>query len=617
MQADPRPGQGRTEGAINREALVPFRRLSPLAALLPLLTLLSLCWLAFFNGLGSLGLIDKTEALFVEVAHQMGLRHDWVTPWWNGQTFFDYPVWGYWMVALSFRWFGTTEWAARLPVALAASATVMATCGVLYLWGSTLESPRSRLIRASLVAGVLATTPGWIGWGRTATTDMFLASAISLALFGFLISHGRRGDRLWEPIGRVGLALFSGIAVLAKGPVGLLLPCLVIAAFLTWRGHWRRWARPGSLLAMGLLFLGVVLPWYSAATQANGLAFLNGFLGFSNLKRFTSVLYAHPGPPWFYLPWLLVLLLPWTFFLPTAVAGRGRWWRPRRGRESASRADELQMFLVLWLVLVVAFFSTAATKLPGYILPALPAASLLIGLYWCPWPDKDPEDRQWHPVPSASSPPSGWPLSSAGWLQTVILSGMALASLHAPRWAATDPAYPHLGSALASSGLPTRLAVLLAAMAGVSAWQLLTGKGRWLHLTNLVGFAGLLALVIAPLGPLLDRERQAPPRQLALEARRLARPDEPLWVVGSKRYSTLFYGGETARFISGRDQLRDQLKEGNAANSDSGLRPSSIRLLGDKAQLERLDLPSPTVQRLARRGEQELWRYTPPRSAQP
>jgi 4-amino-4-deoxy-L-arabinose transferase-like glycosyltransferase len=568
---------------------------------LPLLTLLSLCWLAFFNGLGSLGLMDKTEALFVEVAHQMVLRHDWVTPWWNGQTFFDYPVWGYWMVAQSFRWFGPTEWAARLPVALAASATVMAACGLVFLWGSAQEAPRSRLIRACAAAGVLATSPGWIGWGRIATTDMFLASAISLALFGFLISHRLAGHRLWEPLGRTALALFSGIAVLAKGPVGLLLPALVIGTFLTWRGHWRAWARPVPLLAMALLLLGVVLPWYSAATAANGGAFLNGFLGFSNLKRFTSVLYDHPGPPWFYLPWLLLLLLPWTFFLPAALIGRGRWWSRRQGDAAGNPGDELQLFLVLWLGLVLAFFSAAATKLPGYILPALPAASLLVGLYWRPWP-------------TSGWPVGGWPARGAGWIQTALLGGLALASIQAPHWAATDPAYPQLGAALASSGLPLRLAALLAAMALASAWLLVRGQGRWLYLPNLIGFAGLLALVIAPLGPLLDRQRQAPARQLALEARRLARPGEPLWVVGTKRYSTLFYGGETARFVSGHDELQGSLSDSEPGHGGPSQGPSSIRLLGDRRQLEQLRLPDATVQQLARRGEQELWRLTPPRT---
>lgn len=617
MQADPRPGQGRWVVPVTAADPPRPASLSPLGALLPLLTLLSLCWLAFFHGLGSLGLMDKTEALFVEVAHQMVLRHDWVTPWWNGQTFFDYPVWGYWMVAQSFRWFGTTEWAARLPVALAATATVMAACGMVYLWGSTLEAPRSRLIRACVAAGVLATSPGWIGWGRTATTDMFLASAISLALFGFLISHRRAGHRLWEPIGRIALALFSGIAVLAKGPVGLLLPTLVIGAFLTWRGHWRRWARPLPLLAMALLFLGVVLPWYSAATAANGGAFLNGFLGFSNLKRFTSVLYAHPGPPWFYLPWLLLLLLPWTFFLPAALVGRGRWWSPRRGDGAGQGADELQLFLVLWLGLVVAFFSAAATKLPGYILPALPAASLLVGLYWRPWPARGQQEGHRSGATAQTDRSAGWPVSTAGWIQTALLGGLALASLQAPRWAATDPAYPHLGAALASSGLPLLLAMLLAAMALASAWLLLQDKGRWLYLTNLVGFAGLLALVIAPLGPLLDRERQAPPRQLALEARRLARPDEPLWVVGSKRYSTLFYGGETARFVSGHDEVQERLSDSQPGPGGGTQRASSIRLLGDRRQLENLRLPEAAVQRLARRGEQELWRLTTPTTVKP
>ena len=497
-------------------------------------------------------------------------------------------------------------------MALAATATVMAACGLVYLWGSAQEAPRSRLIRACVAAGVLATTPGWIGWGRAATTDMLLASAISLALFGFLISHRLAGHRLWEPLGRIALALFSGIAVLAKGPVGVLLPALVIGVFLTWRGHWQRWARPDHLLAMLLLFLGVVLPWYGAATEANGGDFLNGFLGFSNLKRFTSVLYDHPGPPWFYLPWLLLLLLPWTFFLPAALIGRGRWWSLRRSAAAGHPGDDLQLFLVLWLGLVVAFFSAAATKLPGYILPALPAASLLVGLYWRPWPADGQQER-----PVSSWPISGWPLSAAGWIQAALLGGLALASVQAPRWAATDPAYPNLGAALASSGLPLRLAALLAAMALASAWLLVRGQGRWLYLPNLVGFAGLLALVIAPLGPLLDRERQAPPRQLAQEARRLARPGEPLWVVGTKRYSTLFYGGETARFVSGRDELQDSLNDSPPGQGGPGQRPSSIRLLGDRRQLERLRLPAAVVQQLARRGEQELWRLTPPRTGNP
>ena len=108
------------------------------------LWLIPLCWLAFFNGLGILGLMDKTEALFVEVGHQMLQRNDWITPWWNGRPFFDYPVWGYWMVALCFRVFGVSSWSARLPVALAASAVVLASFGLLWQVAPRQEPRRQR-----------------------------------------------------------------------------------------------------------------------------------------------------------------------------------------------------------------------------------------------------------------------------------------------------------------------------------------------------------------------------------------------------------------------------------------------------------------------------------------
>lgn len=97
-----------------------------------LLALCGLCGLAFFNGIGDLGLLDKTEGLFVEVPRQMLASGDWVTPRWNGERFFDYPVWGYWMVAISYRLFGISAWAARLPAALAATATVLALFAVVF-----------------------------------------------------------------------------------------------------------------------------------------------------------------------------------------------------------------------------------------------------------------------------------------------------------------------------------------------------------------------------------------------------------------------------------------------------------------------------------------------------
>lgn len=577
-----------------------------------LIGLVLMCWLSFFNGLGSLGLMDKTEALFVEVGHQMHLRNDWVTPWWNGERFFDYPVWGYWMVALSFRLFGISAWAARLPVALAASSVVVASFFALWHWSPSRERFQWRLGRAALGAGVLATTPGWIGWGRTSTTDMFLSSAISLALLAFLLAHFQTPGSRLAALGRVGFALFSGVAVLAKGPVGVILPLLVVGAFLLLSDQWRRWMKPSQLIPMVALFFGVAAPWYGAAAQANGSDFLGGFLGFSNLQRFTQVIYDHPGPPWFYLPWLVMLLFPWSLFLPVAIASSGFWrldrWRPQSS--TPSPAGSLGLFLVLWLLIPLAFFSAAATKLPGYILPIIPAGSLLVALFF--WPLAPRANDAFHDVAPRQSVSLTRPVRVSGAVEMLLLTAMALAAAVAPRWAATDPAHPTFAATLAQSGLPILLSCLLALMVlalGFSVFR--AADRRWLGMCNLLGFLSILALVIPPLAPLIDRERLLPIRSLAVQARSNARPDEPLWVVGTKRYSTLFYGGETAAFVSGKESIERRLRKDRPSLQLSPNSPTA-RLLGDRRDLESLDWPAEGVERLGRMGEQELWRVRLP-----
>jgi hypothetical protein len=127
----------------------------------------------------------------------------------------------------------------------------------------------------------------------------------------------------------------------------------------------------------------------------------------------------------------------------------------------------------------------------------------------------------------------------------------------------------------------------------------------------LAGFLSILAFVIPPLAPLIDRERLLPIRQLAQQARSLAGPEEPLWVVGTKRYSTLFYGGETAAFVSGKESIQRRLRKDRPSLLLSS-RSRTARLLGDRQALEDLEWPANAVERLGKMGEQELWRVRLP-----
>jgi 4-amino-4-deoxy-L-arabinose transferase-like glycosyltransferase len=581
--------------ALNRWLDQDLRR----AALTAAAALLGLCGLAFFLELGGLGLMDKTEGLFVEVPRQMLLRGDWVTPRWNGSTFFDYPVWGYWMVALSFRLFGISEWAARLPAAAAASVAVLAVFGLVLALAPAAERPSRRVGRASLCAVILALSPGWIGWSRSSVTDMFLASAMTLALLGFALAYWRRDDRRLRRLGHGALAGFCGVAVLAKGPVGLLLPGLVIIAFLALRRRLWDEVRQTPWLPLLALFCGITLPWYVLATQANGFGFISHFIGFSNLERFTSVLYAHPGPPWFYLPWVLLLLLPWSLYLPAAMV-RLRFWSLRQWRE-APETEALALFALLWLVLIVAFFSSAATKLPGYILPSLPGAALLVGLLFAPLSAAESRllesEVPWRRL--------------TGWLNATLLALMAIAAVLAPRWIETDPAYPGFAAALASSALPWLLALPLLAAAIALVLLLRRGALPWLWAPNALGFAAVIALVVPGLVPLMDRERLLPIRVLARQAARSAQPGEPLLVAGYKRYSVVFYSGRPVLFVHDPRSALEAL-DGDGSPTvlvlgsdaellDFGVGPGDAELLGRSDAHRLIRLPRITLEQLQAR----------------
>ena len=232
----------------------------------------------------------------------------------------------------------------------------------------------------------------------------------------------------------------------------------------------------------------------------------------------------------------------------------------------------------------------------GVMAPSL--ASLLVALWWRPLTS---------PVPGPTAPGER-PLAIWGSIDAVLLALLAVAAAIAPRWAATDPAHPGFADALTASGLPLRLAVLLGASSIASLLLLRRSAGRrWLWVPNLAGFLALLTVVVAPLAPLLDRERQLPLRQLQTLAGAQSRPAEPLWVIGYKRYSTVFYAGRSAVFIDDAAEARERLRR---EPQRLALQPgtTTVLLLGDREHLEAFGLPPSAVQSLGQRGEQRLWR---------
>ena len=189
------------------------------------------CYVFFFNGLGSVGLLGPDEPSYAAVAREMYHTGDWITPRLHGMTWFEKPILWYWSAAISFTIFGVTEFAARLPSALSATATVFLTYIVCRrLWGQGIA------IAASLI---VASSVGCFSFSRAASMDMLLTSCLTVALLCFLMGYNVAGpNRRWW---FVGFYAFVGLGVLAKGPVAVVLPVLALLGYLLFRGRRNEW----------------------------------------------------------------------------------------------------------------------------------------------------------------------------------------------------------------------------------------------------------------------------------------------------------------------------------------------------------------------------------------
>ena len=338
-------------------------RTSPLyASVTHILVLSLLCIVLFFFRMGSHALWDRDEGLHASTSKEMILSDNWITPAYNGENFYDKPALFNWFVAISFLIFGFTEFAARLPAAIFGWAGVITT----YYLGCKMFNPKTGFFSAV----ILATSTEYIALSRVVVHDISLMFFITLALAFFYIGYQSENKRrLYFLLGYAAL----GFAALAKGPVGLLLPAMVIGLFLIFNKN-IKFVKEMQLGWGFLLFMGIAAPWYILIGLQNPDYFEYFFIK-QNFGSFLDDVHSrHPGPFYYYFPLLFGGFSPWSLFLPLVLYDAIR-------NKIKSHRDAI-LYILIWFAAIFIFFSLASSKLSSYILPVFPALSLLMGFFW-------------------------------------------------------------------------------------------------------------------------------------------------------------------------------------------------------------------------------------------
>ncbi|HLV85546.1 MAG TPA: glycosyltransferase family 39 protein [Candidatus Sulfotelmatobacter sp.] len=332
-----------------------------------ILLLAGFCAFLFFYGLGQFGLIGADEPRYAQVAREMLDRHDWVTPVLGGQPWLEKPPLYYWQAMLAYSALGVSDVAARIPAAFDAALLVVA----VYLFFRRFRGGVE--VDAALIT---ASCAGVIGYSRAASMDMPLAATFALGMLAWWA---------WRESGsRSFLAIFYALialGMLAKGPVAPFLAAVIVSLFAIASRQPRLILKTLWLPGI-LLFVAIALPWY-VVVQVRNPQFFHEFILEHNLARFSTNLYHHPEPFWYYLPVMLLALVPWIVFVIAAVIAPVRtWWAERKSVPSEPDLEfQFSLFACCWLVVPVVFFSLSQSKLPGYILPAVPAGAVLLADY--------------------------------------------------------------------------------------------------------------------------------------------------------------------------------------------------------------------------------------------
>ena len=493
------------------------------------LPLLLLAALTFFAGLGRGAITDSDEAFYAESSREMVASGDWLTPYYNYEQRFQKPVLYYWLTSATYLVTGANEFGARLWAALAGVGLVLVTAACGRRWYDE---------TTGLLAGaIVATNFGYFSIGRMALPDLPLTFCITLAIWAALIStlESERSPRKFVVVAALGL----GLGFLMKGPVGLIIPLIVIVPVLMLE---RRsiGLNPVDIVLGFAIMIAVATPWYLAMWFQHGNEYLQSFFVGDNFERFSTSRFNDPRPWWFYLPVVAGGLLPWT---PLALTWLGPLTQFLRGRRSVGTID---LRLLMWALLPLVFYTLSVGKQPRYILPVLPPLALLLASSIV---ERTQEFRGFDGV--RSTPRRAMPVVIGSLLSGIFFVTLAVLLYRAqPLLINVQPIYTTIASYL----IATAGAIVI----------LVAVSGAWRSAPVVIALAAAVTLPVVQYGALSsggdDTVRQM--SQLVLQHRH---GQEDVGTYGVFVRNLVFYSGVKTTDVITDEQARDFLSQDRRA----------------------------------------------------
>ena len=456
------------------------------------------------------------EGRYSEIPRTMAQSGDWVTPRLNGIKYFEKPPLQYWATAAAYNAFGEHHWTARLWPALTGFLGVL----LIFFVGTRLYGADAGLYAALVLASSLLYT----GMAHILTLDMGLAFFLGLALAGVLLGLDPRADartnRVWMHVAAAGCAF----AVLSKGLIGIVLPGAVIVLYMLVKRDFAL-VRRLHLVTGGLLFLAISAPWFVAVSLANP-EFPQFFFIHEHLARYTSTIHQRYRPWYYFIPILLLGILPWLATLFDALF--------RALRQPRAAGFDPTLFLLLWSGFIFVFFSLSGSKLPSYILPMFPALALLIAVR----------------LTTIDARVLAWQLAP---LPVIALAGL-LAVPYTDRLASAS-----IPAGLYQNQMPWLYAAAVVLLAGGTAAMVCGWRGSVRRAVVVCAFTGLATTQL-----LVTSEDSLSPAHstyhLVQKLKPHLKPSVPFYSVGSYEQTLPFYINRTVTLVAYQDEMAFGLK---------------------------------------------------------